>query len=149
MLPRLWLLVGSDRPTDRQCQLLSCPGQLKKIFVVSLCGQRWPCSQVIPILWLNIFFTTLNLNWDEEEIHKNHIHNNRVYDEVAFNFTYLIQCECVSYFFLFNCPSQSANKKRQFPSLLTRNSLLTSPKIGPSRCARNTLYHSVTFCNTL
>ena len=35
MLPRLWLLVGSDwptdRPTDRQCQLLSCPGQLKII----------------------------------------------------------------------------------------------------------------------
>ena len=30
MLPRLWLLVGSDRPTDRQCHLLSCPGQLKK-----------------------------------------------------------------------------------------------------------------------
>ena len=33
MLPRLWLLVGSDRPTDRptdrQCHLLSCPGQLK------------------------------------------------------------------------------------------------------------------------
>ena len=33
MLPQLWLLVGSkgprDRPTDRQCQLLSCPGQLK------------------------------------------------------------------------------------------------------------------------
>ena len=33
MLPRLWLLVGSDqgtdRPRDRQCQLLSCPGQLK------------------------------------------------------------------------------------------------------------------------
>ena len=33
MLPSLWLLVGSDRPTDqgtdRQCQLLSCPGQLK------------------------------------------------------------------------------------------------------------------------
>ena len=28
MLPRLWLLIGSDRPTDRQCQLLSCPGQL-------------------------------------------------------------------------------------------------------------------------
>ena len=35
MLPRLWLLVGSDRPTDRptdrQCHLLSCPGQLKKV----------------------------------------------------------------------------------------------------------------------
>ena len=34
MLCRLWLLVGSDRqtdrPTDRQCHLLSCPGQLKK-----------------------------------------------------------------------------------------------------------------------
>ena len=34
MLPRLWLLVGSDRQTDRQtdrqCHLLSCPGQLKK-----------------------------------------------------------------------------------------------------------------------
>ena len=29
MLPRLWLLVGSDRQTDRQCHLLSCPGQLK------------------------------------------------------------------------------------------------------------------------
>ena len=27
---RLWLLVGSDRPTDRQCHLLSCPGQLKR-----------------------------------------------------------------------------------------------------------------------
>ena len=32
MLPRLWLLVGSDRPTDRQCHLLSCPGQLKSEF---------------------------------------------------------------------------------------------------------------------
>ena len=34
MLPRLWLLVGSDRPTDRptdrHCHLLSCPGQLKR-----------------------------------------------------------------------------------------------------------------------
>ena len=29
MLPTLWLLVGSDQGTDRQCQLLSCPGQLK------------------------------------------------------------------------------------------------------------------------
>ena len=28
---RLWLLVGSDRQTDRQCQLLSCPGQLKRL----------------------------------------------------------------------------------------------------------------------
>ena len=28
MLRRLWLLVGSDRPRDRQCHLLSCPGQL-------------------------------------------------------------------------------------------------------------------------
>ena len=30
MLPRLWLLAGSDRQTDRQCHLLSCPGQLKR-----------------------------------------------------------------------------------------------------------------------
>ena len=29
MLPRLWLLVGSDRPTNQYCHLLSCPGQLK------------------------------------------------------------------------------------------------------------------------
>ena len=107
----------------------------KKIFVVSLRGQRRPGSQVIPILWLNIFFTTLNLNWDEEEIFdKYHIHDKRVYDEVAAinfifwsTFVYLIQYECVSYFFLFNCPSQSDNKKRQFPSPLTTNSLL---KIG-------------------
>ena len=33
MLPRLWLLVGSDRPTDRRCQLLSCPGQLKRFLM--------------------------------------------------------------------------------------------------------------------
>ena len=30
MLPRLWLLVGSKGPRDRQCNFLSCPGQLKK-----------------------------------------------------------------------------------------------------------------------
>ena len=40
MLPRLWLLVGSDQgtkgPRDRQCHLLSCPGQLKRI------GSEWP-----------------------------------------------------------------------------------------------------------
>ena len=30
MLPRLWSLDGSDRPRYRQCQFLSCPGQLKK-----------------------------------------------------------------------------------------------------------------------
>ena len=33
---RLWLLVGSDRQTDRQCQLLSCPGQLKRLMVLAL-----------------------------------------------------------------------------------------------------------------
>ena len=33
---RLWLLVGSDRQTDRQCQLLSCPGQLKRLMALAL-----------------------------------------------------------------------------------------------------------------
>ena len=40
MLPRLWLLVGSDRPTDRQCHLLSCPGQLKSEVLEGTRGTR-------------------------------------------------------------------------------------------------------------
>ena len=44
-LPRLWLLVGSDRPTDRptdrQCHLLSCPGQLKNIDNDNNAWQIW------------------------------------------------------------------------------------------------------------
>ena len=36
------LLVGTDRPRDRQCQLLSCPGQLKS-FENSTC--------VFPMFW--------------------------------------------------------------------------------------------------
>ena len=41
----LWLLVGSDRPTDRQCHLLSCPGQLKTILAK---GRRQKKSYVFP-----------------------------------------------------------------------------------------------------
>ena len=51
MLPSLWLLVGSDRPTDqgtdRQCQLLSCPGQLKR----SVC-HNWRLNYLLhQFLW--------------------------------------------------------------------------------------------------
>ena len=60
MLRRLWLLVGSDRPTDRQCQLLSCPGQLKRApKIAKICdktaimGQTFPFSlQKSALAWL-------------------------------------------------------------------------------------------------
>ena len=39
MSVRLWLLVDSDQGTDRQCHLLSCPGQLKT--QLSRDPQKW------------------------------------------------------------------------------------------------------------
>ena len=38
------------------------------------------------------------------------------------------------------------NEKKKMKNWIT---IKTSPEIGPSRCAKNTLYYSVTLCNTL
>ena len=64
MLPRLWLLVGSDRPrdqgTDRQCQLLSCPGQLKNVTSLRLkYGQVVYCLKPIA-KWLKVLIKNGN-----------------------------------------------------------------------------------------
>ena len=48
MLPRLWLLVGSDRPTDRQCHLLSCPGQLKNMNNMN--NVHWTSTSAKPLI---------------------------------------------------------------------------------------------------
>ena len=56
MLRRLWLLVGIDRPRDRQCQLLSCPGQLKKN------GRRAKKSFPTPLWGHRLQVTTLVLS---------------------------------------------------------------------------------------
>ena len=43
------MLVGSDRPTDRQCHLLSCPGQLKR--TQSKGAQRQNLQFVLHAFW--------------------------------------------------------------------------------------------------
>ena len=59
MFPRLWLLVGSDRPTDRQCQLLSCPGQLKS-FSYHPSSLMNPSLYILQILFLRFERNTLS-----------------------------------------------------------------------------------------
>ena len=66
MLPRLWLLVGSDQGTDRQCHLLSCPGQLKSdirrtnTLRVDMWEWRWSMLGKVPASTLESLSNTIN-----------------------------------------------------------------------------------------
>ena len=67
MLLRLWLLLGSDR----QCQLLSCPGQLKRLMALAMTSfvlqlRTWFKVITRAYIWYPIFFSNrLCLLWDE------------------------------------------------------------------------------------